>query len=137
MSLGRGDLGGRWHRGVPADAALRQAERLARNDSALDPAQSRRVALQLHDATRRTAAYFGSDLRLAYRLASTLLRHESAQRGFRLAATQDVHFTEVGGGHARGGRREDGHQGDGHRHGGCRMDTRVMGTIMGGVGVGG
>ncbi|GAB0199893.1 cadherin EGF LAG seven-pass G-type receptor 2 [Grus japonensis] len=70
------------------------AERLARNESALDPAQSRRVALQLHDATRRTAAYFGSDLRLAYRLASRLLQHESAQRGFRLAATQDVHFTE-------------------------------------------
>lgn len=54
------------------------------------------MALQLHDATRRTAAYFGSDLRLAYRLASRLLQHESAQRGFRLAATQDVHFTEVG-----------------------------------------
>ncbi|KAM6040858.1 LOW QUALITY PROTEIN: cadherin EGF LAG seven-pass G-type receptor 2 [Theristicus caerulescens] len=78
-----------------AFAALRGwAERLARNDSALDPAQSRRVALQLHDATRRTGAYFGSDLRLAYRLASRLLQHESAQRGFRLAATQDVHFTE-------------------------------------------
>ncbi|XP_075377780.1 cadherin EGF LAG seven-pass G-type receptor 2 [Mycteria americana] len=78
-----------------AFAALRGwAERLARNESALDPAQSRRVALQLHDATRRTAAYFGSDLRLAYRLASRLLQHESAQRGFRLAATQDVHFTE-------------------------------------------
>uniref|UniRef100_A0A8B9NI50 Cadherin EGF LAG seven-pass G-type receptor 2 n=1 Tax=Accipiter nisus TaxID=211598 RepID=A0A8B9NI50_9AVES len=78
-----------------AFAALRAwAERLSRNESALDPAQSRRVALQLHDATRRTAAYFGSDLRLAYRLASRLLQHESAQRGFRLAATQDVHFTE-------------------------------------------
>ncbi|CAM9875358.1 unnamed protein product [Bubo scandiacus] len=78
-----------------AFAALRAwAERLARNESALDPAQSRRVALQLHDATRRTPAYFGSDLRLAYRLASRLLQHESAQRGFRLAATQDVHFTE-------------------------------------------
>ncbi|XP_075631851.1 cadherin EGF LAG seven-pass G-type receptor 2 isoform X2 [Balearica regulorum gibbericeps] len=78
-----------------AFAALRGwAERLARNESALDPAQSRRVALQLHDATRRTAAYFGSDLRLAYRLATRLLQHESAQRGFRLAATQDVHFTE-------------------------------------------
>ncbi|KAM6044521.1 cadherin EGF LAG seven-pass G-type receptor 2 isoform 2-T2 [Chlamydotis macqueenii] len=78
-----------------AFAALRGwAERLVRNESALDPAQSRRVALQLHEATRRTAAYFGSDLRLAYRLASRLLQHESAQRGFRLAATQDVHFTE-------------------------------------------
>ncbi|XP_069731782.1 LOW QUALITY PROTEIN: cadherin EGF LAG seven-pass G-type receptor 2 [Phaenicophaeus curvirostris] len=78
-----------------AFAALRGwAERLARNESSLDPAQSRHVALQLHEATRRTAAYFGSDLRLAYRLASRLLQHESHQRGFRLAATQDVHFTE-------------------------------------------
>ncbi|KAM6398895.1 cadherin EGF LAG seven-pass G-type receptor 2 [Rhynochetos jubatus] len=78
-----------------AFAALRGwAERLARNESALDPAQSRRVALQLHEATRHAGGYFGSDLRLAYALASRLLRHESAQRGFRLAATQDVHFTE-------------------------------------------
>lgn len=69
-----------------------------RNESVLDTAQSQRVALQLHNATRHTAAYFGSDVRLAYRLAARLLQHESAQRGFRLAATQDVHFTEVRGG---------------------------------------
>lgn len=74
-----------------------QAERLVRNESVLDTAQSQRVALQLHNATRHTAAYFGSDVRLAYRLAARLLQHESAQRGFRLAATQDVHFTEVWG----------------------------------------
>ncbi|XP_014817040.1 PREDICTED: cadherin EGF LAG seven-pass G-type receptor 2-like, partial [Calidris pugnax] len=79
-----------------AFAPLRRwAERLARNESVLDPAQSRRVALQLQEATGHTATYFGSDLRLAYALATRLLRHESAQRGFRLAATQDVHFTEV------------------------------------------
>lgn len=72
-----------------------------RNESVLDTAQSQRVALQLHNATRHTAAYFGSDVRLAYRLAARLLQHESAQRGFRLAATQDVHFTEVRGGPRR------------------------------------
>ncbi|XP_071884699.1 cadherin EGF LAG seven-pass G-type receptor 2 isoform X3 [Anas platyrhynchos] len=78
-----------------AFAALKGfAERLVRNESVLDTAQSQRVALQLHNATRHTAAYFGSDVRLAYRLAARLLQHESAQRGFRLAATQDVHFTE-------------------------------------------
>ncbi|XP_065710360.1 cadherin EGF LAG seven-pass G-type receptor 2 isoform X2 [Patagioenas fasciata] len=70
------------------------AERLAHNESLLDPAQSRRVALQLREATRRPGARFGSDLRLAYGLARALLRHESAQRGFRMAATQDAHFTE-------------------------------------------
>uniref|UniRef100_A0A8B9TPI1 Cadherin EGF LAG seven-pass G-type receptor 2 n=1 Tax=Anas platyrhynchos TaxID=8839 RepID=A0A8B9TPI1_ANAPL len=73
-----------------AFAALKGfAERLVRNESVLDTAQSQRVALQLHNATRHTAAYFGSDVRLAYRLAARLLQHESAQRGFRLAATQD------------------------------------------------
>ena len=33
---------------------------------------------------------------MAYQLATRLLAHESAQRGFGLSATQDVHFTEVG-----------------------------------------
>ncbi|KAM6289159.1 LOW QUALITY PROTEIN: cadherin EGF LAG seven-pass G-type receptor 2-like, partial [Aegotheles albertisi] len=69
------------------------AERLSRDEWRLDPAQSRVVALQLRE-DRRTATYFGSDLRLAYGLASGLLRHESRQRGFGLTATQDVHFTE-------------------------------------------
>uniref|UniRef100_A0A672UKE0 Cadherin EGF LAG seven-pass G-type receptor 2 n=1 Tax=Strigops habroptila TaxID=2489341 RepID=A0A672UKE0_STRHB len=70
------------------------AQRLALNGSRLDPAQSRRVARQLHEATRGSGLGFASDLRLVYALATRLLRHESAQRGFRLAATQDVHFTE-------------------------------------------
>ncbi|KAM8988152.1 cadherin EGF LAG seven-pass G-type receptor 2 isoform 1-T1 [Ara ararauna] len=70
------------------------AQRLALNGSRLDPAQSRRVARQLHEATRGSGLGFPSDLRLVYALATRLLRHESAQRGFRLAATQDVHFTE-------------------------------------------
>ncbi|XP_061869715.1 cadherin EGF LAG seven-pass G-type receptor 2 [Colius striatus] len=78
-----------------AFAALRVwAEQLARNESRWDAAQSRRVALQLREATRRGPPAFGSDLRLAYGLAARLLRHESAQRGFRMAATQDAHFTE-------------------------------------------
>uniref|UniRef100_A0A8V5GTJ8 Uncharacterized protein n=1 Tax=Melopsittacus undulatus TaxID=13146 RepID=A0A8V5GTJ8_MELUD len=76
-----------------AFAPLR-AQRLALNGSRLDPAQSRRVARQLHEATRGSGLGFASDLRLVYGLATRLLRHESAQRGFRLAATQDVHFTE-------------------------------------------
>lgn len=41
---------------------------------------------------------------MAYQLATRLLAHESAQRGFGLSATQDVHFTEVrlGGGRTGG-----------------------------------
>ncbi|XP_017691028.1 PREDICTED: cadherin EGF LAG seven-pass G-type receptor 2 isoform X1 [Lepidothrix coronata] len=78
-----------------AFAALRPwAEQLVGNESHWDAGQSRRVALALREATREARGYFGSDVRLAYRLAGALLRHESRQRGFRLAATQDVHFTE-------------------------------------------
>lgn len=90
---------------------------MAHNESLLDPAQSRRVALQLREATRRPGARFGSDLRLAYGLARALLRHESAQRGFRMAATQDAHFTEV---------RDTGHGTAGtHRGTGGRLHAKA------------
>uniref|UniRef100_A0A8C3V7T7 Cadherin EGF LAG seven-pass G-type receptor 2 n=1 Tax=Catharus ustulatus TaxID=91951 RepID=A0A8C3V7T7_CATUS len=70
------------------------AEQLVGNESRWDAGQSRRVALALREAMREARGYFGSDVHLAYRLAGALLRHESRQRGFHLAATQDVHFTE-------------------------------------------
>ena len=73
-----------------------QAERLQRNESGLDSGRSQRLALLLRNATQHTAGYFGSDVKVAYQLATRLLAHESAQRGFGLSATQDVHFTEVG-----------------------------------------
>eukprot|EP00071_Canis_lupus_P052232 XP_537042.2 cadherin EGF LAG seven-pass G-type receptor 2 isoform X1 [Canis lupus familiaris] len=70
------------------------AERLQRNESGLDSGRSQRLALLLRNATQHTAGYFGSDVKVAYQLATRLLAHESAQRGFGLSATQDVHFTE-------------------------------------------
>ncbi|XP_030680780.1 cadherin EGF LAG seven-pass G-type receptor 2 isoform X2 [Nomascus leucogenys] len=70
------------------------AERLQRNESGLDSGRSQRLALLLRNATQHTAGYFGSDVKVAYQLATWLLAHESAQRGFGLSATQDVHFTE-------------------------------------------
>ncbi|XP_074833686.1 cadherin EGF LAG seven-pass G-type receptor 2 isoform X2 [Carettochelys insculpta] len=70
------------------------AERLLRNNSRLEPGLVQQAALQLYNATRHTQDYFGSDLRVAYQLCARLLQHESRQRGFGLAATQDVHFTE-------------------------------------------
>jgi hypothetical protein len=73
-----------------------QAERLQRNESGLDSGRSQRLALLLRNATQHTSGYFGSDVKVAYQLATRLLAHESAQRGFGLSATQDVHFTEVG-----------------------------------------
>uniref|UniRef100_A0A8C4L302 Cadherin EGF LAG seven-pass G-type receptor 2 n=1 Tax=Equus asinus asinus TaxID=83772 RepID=A0A8C4L302_EQUAS len=72
------------------------AERLQRNESGLDSGRSQWLALLLRNATQHTAGYFGSDVKVAYQLATRLLAHESAQRGFGLSATQDVHFTEVG-----------------------------------------
>lgn len=116
-----------------------KAEQLLANESQWDAGQSRRVALALREAMREAQGYFGSDVHLAYHLAGALLRHESRQHGFRLAATQDVHFTEVGvrsqgWGHAQkenGQSRKD----DEHSHGGgcgCMSpDTRVMGTLFG------
>uniref|UniRef100_A0A8C3RDC2 Cadherin EGF LAG seven-pass G-type receptor 2 n=1 Tax=Cyanoderma ruficeps TaxID=181631 RepID=A0A8C3RDC2_9PASS len=78
-----------------AFAALRPwAEQLVGNESRWDAGQSGRVALALREAMREARGYFGSDVHLAYRLAGALLHHESRQRGFHLAATQDVHFTE-------------------------------------------
>ncbi|XP_062834481.1 cadherin EGF LAG seven-pass G-type receptor 2 isoform X1 [Anolis carolinensis] len=70
------------------------AEKLLRNESILDTEQSQRVALQLRNATQNTARFFGSDIKVAYLLSAQLLKHESTQEGFGLAATQDVHFTE-------------------------------------------
>lgn len=140
---------GRCHWGPPDSVRVPpKAEQLVGNESRWDPGQSRRVALALREAMRGARGYFGSDVHLAYRLAGALLRHESRQRGFRLAATQDVHFTEVGmrprdgdmpgGGMAKQKRGWD----DEHPHGegcGCMSpDTGVMGTLVGkGIGVGG
>ncbi|XP_049621611.1 cadherin EGF LAG seven-pass G-type receptor 2 isoform X1 [Suncus etruscus] len=70
------------------------AERLQRNESGLDSGRSQQLALLLRNATQHTAGYFGSDVKVAYQLATRLLAHESEQRGFGLSATQDVHFTE-------------------------------------------
>lgn len=49
----------------------------------------------LANATTHTETFYGSDVKVAYRLTQTLLLHESSQQGFNLTATQDVHFTEV------------------------------------------
>uniref|UniRef100_A0A674K493 Cadherin EGF LAG seven-pass G-type receptor 2 n=1 Tax=Terrapene triunguis TaxID=2587831 RepID=A0A674K493_9SAUR len=70
-------------------------ERLLRNESLLDPGLVQQAALQLYNATQHTTSYFGSDVRVAYQLCARLLQHESHQQGFGLAATQDIHFTEV------------------------------------------
>lgn len=74
---------------------LLQSERFSRNASLLDPGLVQQTAAMLANATSHTEKFYGSDVKVAYRLALSLLQHESNQQGFNLTATQDVHFTEV------------------------------------------
>lgn len=53
------------------------------------------MAAMLANATLHTVEYYGSDVKVAYRLTQSLLKYESHQQGFSLTATQDVLFTEV------------------------------------------
>lgn len=72
-----------------------QSEKISRNASLLDSGHVQQTAAMLANATSHTEKYYGSDVKVAYRLTQSLLQHESTQQGFNLTATQDVHFTEV------------------------------------------
>ena len=72
-----------------------QSEKLARNMSLLDSGRVQQTAAMLANATLHTVEYYGSDVKVAYRLTQSLLKYESHQQGFSLTATQDVLFTEV------------------------------------------
>nr|XP_046248999.1 cadherin EGF LAG seven-pass G-type receptor 1-like isoform X2 [Scatophagus argus] len=69
-----------------------QEEELQRNGSRLDGDRSRRIAAMLREATNQKAVLHGRDLQSAFSLLSQLLRYESQQHGFNMAATQDRHF---------------------------------------------
>uniref|UniRef100_A0A8B9LAZ8 Cadherin, EGF LAG seven-pass G-type receptor 2 n=1 Tax=Astyanax mexicanus TaxID=7994 RepID=A0A8B9LAZ8_ASTMX len=71
------------------------SEQVGRNLSVLDSSNVQQTAALLFNATLHTHSYYGSDVKVAYRLTQGLLQHESNQQGFSLAATQDVHFNEV------------------------------------------
>ncbi|XP_074522154.1 cadherin EGF LAG seven-pass G-type receptor 2 isoform X2 [Halichoeres trimaculatus] len=70
------------------------SEKVSRNVTFLDSGHVQQTAAMLANATLHTERYFGSDVKIAYRLMQSLLQHESSQQGFNLTATQDVHFTE-------------------------------------------
>lgn len=72
-----------------------QSDKFSRNASLLDSGHVQQTAAMLANATLHTEKYYGSDVKVAYRLTQSLLQHESSQQGFNLTATQDVHFTEV------------------------------------------
>lgn len=72
-----------------------QSDKFYQNASLLDSGRVQQTAAMLANATLHTEKYYGSDVKVAYRLMESLLQHESSQQGFNLTATQDVHFTEV------------------------------------------
>lgn len=74
-----------------------QSDKFSRNASLLDSGRVQQTAAMLANATLHTDTYYGSDVKVAYRLTQSLLQHECSQRGFNLTATQDIHFTEVSG----------------------------------------
>lgn len=82
---------------IESSLSFLQSDKLARNESVLEAGKSRQMALLLRNASQHTGAYFGSDVKVAYQLTNTILEYENKQQGFGLAATQDVHFTEVRG----------------------------------------
>ncbi|KAM9860155.1 cadherin EGF LAG seven-pass G-type receptor 2 [Aulostomus maculatus] len=70
------------------------SDRFSHNASLLNSGHVQQTAAMLANATLHTEKYYGSDVKVAYRLTQSLLQHESNQQGFNLTATQDVHFTE-------------------------------------------
>uniref|UniRef100_A0A3B3WL83 Cadherin EGF LAG seven-pass G-type receptor 2 n=1 Tax=Poecilia mexicana TaxID=48701 RepID=A0A3B3WL83_9TELE len=71
-----------------------KSEKLHRNTSLLESGRVQQTAALLANATAHTDTFYGSDVKVAYRLTQVLLQHEINQQGFNLTATQDVHFTE-------------------------------------------
>lgn len=72
-----------------------QSDKFDLNASLLDAGHVQQTAAMLANATLHTERFYGSDVKVVYRLVRSLLQHESSQQGFNLTATQDVHFTEV------------------------------------------
>ncbi|XP_067361274.1 cadherin EGF LAG seven-pass G-type receptor 2 isoform X3 [Channa argus] len=70
------------------------SDKLSRNTSLLDSGLVQQTTAMLANATSHTEKYYGSDVKVVYRLTQSLLLHECNQQGFNLTATQDVHFTE-------------------------------------------
>lgn len=79
----------------PVTLSFLQSNRFSQNASLLDSSYVQQAAAMLANATLHTEKYYGSDVKVAYRLVQSLLQRESSQQGFNLTATQDVHFTEV------------------------------------------
>lgn len=76
--------------------SLVQNEKLHRNETILDGDKTIQIVRVLQNATKYTHSMYGNDVRTAYQMMIRVLRYESQQQGFDLAATRDVEFNEVG-----------------------------------------
>uniref|UniRef100_A0A8C3L843 Cadherin EGF LAG seven-pass G-type receptor 1 n=1 Tax=Chrysolophus pictus TaxID=9089 RepID=A0A8C3L843_CHRPC len=69
-------------------------EKLHRNETILDGDKTIQIVRVLQNATKYTHSLYGNDVRTAYQMMIRVLRYESQQQGFDLAATRDVEFNE-------------------------------------------
>eukprot|EP00079_Xenopus_tropicalis_P015439 XP_004913058.1 PREDICTED: cadherin EGF LAG seven-pass G-type receptor 1 isoform X2 [Xenopus tropicalis] len=69
-------------------------EKLHRNETTLDGEKSIQIAKVLQNATNHTKSFYGNDIRTGYQMLVKVLKYESQQHGFDLAATRDVEFNE-------------------------------------------
>uniref|UniRef100_A0A672UUN8 Cadherin EGF LAG seven-pass G-type receptor 1 n=1 Tax=Strigops habroptila TaxID=2489341 RepID=A0A672UUN8_STRHB len=69
-------------------------EKLHHNETKLDGGKTIRIVRVLQNATKHTHSLYGNDVRTAYQMMIQVLRYESQQQGFDLAATRDVEFNE-------------------------------------------
>lgn len=79
----------------PSFLSLVQNEKLHRNETKLDGDKTIRIVRVLQNATKYTHSLYGNDVRTAYQMMIRVLKYESQQQGFDLAATRDVEFNEV------------------------------------------
>ncbi|XP_066580030.1 cadherin EGF LAG seven-pass G-type receptor 1 isoform X2 [Amia ocellicauda] len=69
-------------------------EEMLRNKTEMDGEKSKNIARMLQNATNNTESFYGNDVKTAYQLLARVLRYESQQQGFDLAATRDAEFNE-------------------------------------------
>ncbi|XP_019732668.1 cadherin EGF LAG seven-pass G-type receptor 1-like isoform X3 [Hippocampus comes] len=69
-------------------------EDLRRNGSRMDGERSGSIVRSLRGATGDVRGYYGNDLKTAAQLLNHVLRYESRQAGFELAAARDAEFNE-------------------------------------------
>ncbi|KAM9311041.1 cadherin EGF LAG seven-pass G-type receptor 1 [Gastrophryne carolinensis] len=69
-------------------------EKLHKNETMMDGIKSIEIAKVLQNATNHTRSFYGNDIRTSYQMLVKVLKYESQQQGFDLAATRDVEFNE-------------------------------------------